>query len=822
MEPNAMRGRFCTAVFSDFGMRGIVTLLPAIILVGCGAPSGIPEDKRPDVDWGVLAKARDDGQQISWREDVQPIMARRCVVCHGCFDAPCQLKLSSFDGLIRGASESKVYDGIRIFTAEPTRLNIDATTPEEWRTKGFYSVVGEDQEQSTVDGPAIAAERLRDSVLYRMLRLKQLNPQPKTGLLPDAMTLSLDRKQVCTKQGDMAEFQRDHPLWGMPYAMPNLSDDEYATLVTWLSEGAKPPPALENSAEGQRQVDAWDKFLNGPTNRERLMSRYLYEHLFLGHMHFDGTPANEFYRLVRSSTPPGQPIVEIPTTRPFDDPGTEEFWYRLRRYDATIVAKSHVLYQLSDAKMERYRELFLAPDYEIAELPGYVLPDSANPIKTFADMPMRSRHKFLLDNARFFIQGFIKGPVCRGQVALNVIEDHYWVVFISPDFIGSPEDQESFKSVADYMQMPSSTQAFDLFAAYDEFWEKQKEFLAAKTKYMKEHMPKTLEAAEGFLWRGDGTNPNAALTIFRNFDSAAVEFGLVGDYPETAWVISFSLLERIHYLLVAGFDVYGNLGHQLNTRLFMDFLRMEGEDAFLLWLPRDQRKSVRDKWYQGLRSDKKEYFEEPLSWMDIESPFPFKTTDYQRELYQLIEAKLGPMTGGPDYLNRCTGDACVSTGKTERVRQADGIMRQLAQIKGQQLKVFPDVAYVRVLMEGEEDVNYSLVYNKQYLNVNSLLESEAEISKTRDRDADTLTVIRGFSGSYPNFFFEVPFQDLHEFVAVAANLSNIDQYHAFAGRWGVRRTNSRFWATADWFNEEYARQQPLEAGVLDLSRYANR
>jgi hypothetical protein len=149
-------------------------------------------------------------------------------------------------------------------------------------------------------------------------------------------------------------------------------------------------------------------------------------------------------------------------------------------------------------------------------------------------------------------------------------------------------------------------------------------------------------------------------------------------------------------------------------------------------------------------------------------------------------------------------------------------MRQLAQIKGQQLKVFPDVAYVRVLMEGEEDVNYSLVYNKQYLNVNSLLESEAEISKTRDRDADTLTVIRGFSGSYPNFFFEVPFQDLHEFVAVAANLSNIDQYHAFAGRWGVRRTNSRFWATADWFNEEYARQQPLEAGVLDLSRYANR
>ena len=29
--------------------------------------------------------------------------------------------------------------------------------------------------------------------------------------------------------------------------------------------------------------------------------------------------------------------------------------------------------------------------------------------------------------------GFIKGPVCRGQVALNVIDDHFWVVFLDPE-----------------------------------------------------------------------------------------------------------------------------------------------------------------------------------------------------------------------------------------------------------------------------------------------------------------------------------------------------------------------------------------------------
>ncbi len=55
-------------------------------------------------------------------------------------------------------------------------------------------------------------------------------------------------------------------------------------------------------------------------------------------------------------------------------------------------------------------------------------------------------------------------------------------------------------------------------------------------------------------------NQNAALTVFRHFDSATVVKGLVGDEPKTAWVIDYPLLERIHYLLVAGYDVYGNVG----------------------------------------------------------------------------------------------------------------------------------------------------------------------------------------------------------------------------------------------------------------------
>jgi hypothetical protein len=88
------------------------------------------------------------------------------------------------------------------------------------------------------------------------------------------------------------------------------------------------------------------------------------------------------------------------------------------------------------------------------------------------------------------------------------------------------------------------------------------------------------------VWSGEGTNGNAGLTVFRHFDNASVVEGLVGGPPQTAWVVGYALLERIHYLLVAGFDVFGNVGHQLQMRTYMDFLRMEAEHNLLLLLPK--------------------------------------------------------------------------------------------------------------------------------------------------------------------------------------------------------------------------------------------
>ena len=42
---------------------------------------------------------------VAFLDDVKPVLDRRCVVCHSCYNAACQLKLDSFEGAQRGGSK---------------------------------------------------------------------------------------------------------------------------------------------------------------------------------------------------------------------------------------------------------------------------------------------------------------------------------------------------------------------------------------------------------------------------------------------------------------------------------------------------------------------------------------------------------------------------------------------------------------------------------------------------------------------------------------------------------------------------------------------
>ena len=169
-------------------MRRLPALLVLLFLASCSsAPPSVTEGQSK-LDYGAMLTAPED--PILLGERVKPVLDQRCVVCHGCVDAPCQLKLSSYEGITRGANRQRVYDGARLLGAPPTRLFIDAQTTSEWRTKGFHAVLAENAKTPE--------EELEQSTLYQLLRLKQLNPQPRTGMLPSSMDISLDREQVCT------------------------------------------------------------------------------------------------------------------------------------------------------------------------------------------------------------------------------------------------------------------------------------------------------------------------------------------------------------------------------------------------------------------------------------------------------------------------------------------------------------------------------------------------------------------------------------------------------------------------------------------------
>ena len=791
----------------------ILFFVSFLLLAACSSQQTAPEEEAPELDYDLLLTLPD--QPISYHESVKPVLENRCVVCHGCYDAPCQLKLSSMAGLQRGASKERVYDGARILPAPPSRLFIDAKTTAEWREKAFYPVLNETAASSP-------EQNLEASTLYRMLRLKQIHPQPRTGTLPKSFDLALDRKQFCPKPEEFDRFADEHPLWGMPYAMPNLSAKEYGTLVQWIAQGSPAETPNPPSAQAAKQIEAWERFFNGTSNKQKLVSRYLYEHLFQAHLHFTNGADREFYRLIRSSTPPGQPADEIASVLPLDASGSSAFYYRVIPYLPSVVAKNHVVYELSPHRMERFNQLFLQPDYAVDSIPGHDTKVATNPFKVYDAIPVASRYKFLLDDARFFIEGFIKGPVCRGQIALNVIEDQFWVVFFDPDKPTTGNDAEFIRQNSQHLSMPTEMgDTLKLFSAWDTYWKRLKKYMLARQASFENIHSVGLDDAMSYIWKGGGNNPNAALTVFRHMDSASVRHGLVGDFPETAWLLDYPLFERIHYLLVAGFNVYGNVGHQLNTRLYMDFLRMEGEDNFLAFLPVSDRKRIRDSWYQGMRSDMKKELNAPMDWLNVESVIGYRSDNPQRELYKHIEAHLGTVAGPADLINRCEQSPC-SSAKTDSFEYfADQAMASITHIKGLPLDVFPDLAFVQVVnkQDPEKIVAYTLVRNKAYKNVSSIFEDEDR----RDLENDTMTVIKGLEGSYPNFFYIV---DLDETEPVnegdeIISIKNRRDYEKFVANFGIRRTSNTFWQTADWFQARAREKQPVLSGIYDLNRYRN-
>jgi hypothetical protein len=736
---------------------------------------------------------------LSYKDDIQPIYNRRCVVCHACYDAQCQLKLTAWEGVVRGASKQKVYDSARLIEAAPTRLFIDAQNASEWRQRDFFPVLNE--RDPTKDANEYG------SILFRMLELKHRHPLPDVAVLPKSFDFSLNRKQQCANLAEFDRFESDYPLWGMPYGLPAISEKEHATLVSWLDQGAPYEGPVPLPPAVVQQVAEWEQFFNDDSLKTRLSSRYLYEHLFLTHLYFDTDAQHHYFRLIRSTTPPGQPAREIASRRPYDDPGVARVYYRLIPERETIVAKTHMPYALGKARMALWRELFITADYQVDTLPSYAVDVAANPFLAFRDLPAQSRYRFMLDQAHITIMGFIKGPVCRGQVALDGIEDQFWVFFVKPGLFSSKADAEFLAREGNNLSLPSQDGSNSLaLGTWLEYSHREDKYLRAKSDYLQHRLSTPAKVTLNDIWDGDGSNPNAALTVFRNFNSASVVQGLVGAPPKTAWVVGYPLLERLHYLLVAGYDVYSNAGAQLNSRLYMDFLRMEGEFNFLALLPEDQRDHVRNYWYRGASQAVKDYLYGSKAWFNQQSGIDYHSDDPQAELYKLLQAHLSPILKHQFDL---------STVKDAALRQD---LKTLANVRGRSLSFMPEVAFLRLNNANGEPRYFTLLRNTGHSNVTHMLDEKAELLP----DENTLTVVPGFIGAYPNALYEMTQEQLSAFTAAVQSLTSESDYRKLADRFAIRRTNKQFWTYSDSLQDANAELNPIDGGLFDYNRFENR
>ncbi len=774
----------------------LIALLASIFFSGCSYDPPAP----------IQVKRMD--KKIDYLTDVKPIMDRRCVTCHSCYNSPCQLKLSSFEGADRGASKELVYKVDRFSAQAPTRLFIDADSTEAWRKKDFFSVM----ENS-------AGEGFNDSTMAHLLRQKMEYPVSKGEYRPEVDELT------CAKDGEeLAEYLDEHPNRGMPYGFPALTNEEYTTVLNWLQQGAHGPSEAEQvalerpSPPAQQAIEKWETFLNQNDPKHKMTARYLYEHLFLAHLHFPEAPT-EFYEVVRSKTPAPQKIDVIATVRPFDAPGVETFYYRIRKIHSTIVHKTHIIFELNDRQFNNINKLFIQSRW-LGEphMMDYDEVRSANPFLTFAQIPPLSRYQFLLNNSEYITRTFIRGPVCKGQIALNVIHDHFWMMFIDPEHDLTIQDPQFIIDQAKNLSMPiekgSSMGLFSTFS--DRYLDDYSRYVESKRAA---YITSGKQISMDDIWKGNEAEDSPMLTVYRHFDSATVMKGARGQLPRTMWVMDYPQFERLYYALVAGFDVFGNLSHQTNVRRYMDFLRMEGELNFVTFMPPEQRSKILNEWYMG--DDAFEDMEGRHSNRPVN--INYVTQDPKREFVEKVVTehllKATNITFDNNYIKT---DEKVPTLLPESYENDQDYIQALKVVSREGtafMKLIDgsnsNLALIRVIKEEGDDVVVSVVINRWHDNVNSLFGEEDRL----DASKDTADFLSGSVGSYPNFFFVVNEKDLPDFFDLLENYKDTPEYVGKLLHYGVARNDIDFWKYYDWFQEEFYKSEPLQSGMYDLNRY---
>lgn len=746
----------------------------------------------------LFSQAADLSADI-YTEKIQPIFSSRCVACHSCMNAPCQLNLQNYEGFLRGANKLNVFNGTRIDAVAPTRLWIDAHSVEDWQKRGFYTV------NNSVDPST--------NIFFQMIAAKADEKTAPSKIVSESQSCAATPKD---------------PKIAMPYALPALEKDQVEILSTWIKKGAPGPTAdtvkfqAAYPKEVHNQIQQWEKFFNQDGNRHKVVSRYLYEHLFLAHMYFPEEPQT-FFRLVRSSTVCHKEIKELATRRPNDNPGVEKFYYCLSKLPGAMVSKTHIPYEVSPKKLKRLEELFFSTDWKVTRLPTYNYQEAENPFLAFSEIPVKARYQFLLDDAQYQVSTFIKGPVCNGSAAVNSIQEQFYVLFIDPSselMVKAPGFQDQAQSMLILPGVWGSDVKLDSAPEFlSKLVQRREEYRSLRARWKKELFPKGYTLQD--VWDGEGHNSNAMLTVLRHDDNAVVMKGAVGDLSKTIFFLDYPLFERLVYNLVVNFDVFGNVGHQLLTRVYMDMIRMEAEEIYLSFIPPSERIPTRKAWYKGFATEIKMKYIFPV--MNLELPTGINYTHPNQAKKEFVEkvlfTRMNEQVRGPlDRINWKTLQTPkdIASDLTEVEKQLRTAASVKAGDKTPFARFFPEISLLLVKRKAGDIKVYSIIHNREHENISWILAESLRLSPKED----SLTIREGFWGSYPNMFFVADEEQIGKFSAQVLKIKSETDYKKLVTGFGVPRMQSNFWHIYDEANENFKKTAPTQFGYLDLTRYA--
>jgi hypothetical protein len=514
--------------------------------------------------------------------------------------------------------------------------------------------------------------------------------------------------------------------------------------------------------------------------------------------------------------------------------------------------------------------------------PGQKVEYGYNPFETFRAIPAASRARFMYENSRLIFDSIIRGPVCVGRMATYVVDDHFWTWFMNPDADPSVQEWESIDknrpgAFASYYREATAGTARELLEAGDT--RKYREHLKAQFDAM--YNAKTGRKLDlKALW-SDGNNPNAWLTVYRHETSTSVHHGPNGGAPRSAWLLSYVNFERMYYGISVHFRYTGTATHKLWSWLYFNQHRTEAEDTFLMLLNQKQREELRKKWnvdresqngtnyaselitqwakemFGKLRGAKRaEYASSGVLMSELgrkvaSSVYSRATEGYTKDFAFGHALETGQDLSGqqawkailaavykeyaakgvaqPDLAGDFPAEESLPKDLTPDMQQSVEALRQIAGDKSRGFASYlPNVSYLRIgavrLPFSEEsfsvslnksDLVYSLVVDRGYRFNNIAF----GMNLARNPQGDTISVFTGVIGDFPNLFLDVPLPELNEFISAVKGLTSRKDFAALVERFGVNRTEPKFWAFQDFVHKWEFDRDPLRAAFADISDY---